>query len=117
MCDLCTRFKKGHWQVVRGANDVVLDHVTARDARALVRELLQLGETTVSARSCPPNYFLSGAEALRALPCQMFVRCERHADGATAHPVLGVVPACRRCATTLEAPFIDVVLTAEVSAD
>lgn len=117
MCDLCVRFRRGRWQVVRAADEVLLDQVTAKDARGMVRELRQIGESHVSARRCPPRYLVTGVEALRALPCQLFARCDRHADGATSHAVLGVVPACRRCASALRVPFIDASLTVEVSAE
>jgi hypothetical protein len=116
MCDLCVRFRRGCWQIVRADDDVLLDQVTAKEARAMVRELKQIGESRVSARRCPTRYLVNGPEALRVLPCQMFARCDHHADGATSHPVLGVVPACRRCATTLGVPFIDALLTVEVYA-
>jgi hypothetical protein len=33
--------------------------------------------------------------------CQAFARCENAAEGAYAHPILGAVLSCRRCAEVL----------------
>lgn len=34
--------------------------------------------------------------------CEWFALCENEADGVVAHPILGLVPTCRRCATRLD---------------
>lgn len=34
--------------------------------------------------------------------CQWFLKCENTATGTVAHPVLGPVPTCRRCADLLD---------------
>lgn len=39
--------------------------------------------------------------------CQWFVRCDHRAAGLVAHPVLGVVPTCTRCAERMDLTFIE----------
>ena len=34
--------------------------------------------------------------------CEWFARCTEEADGIVAHPVLGAVPTCKRCASYLD---------------
>lgn len=33
--------------------------------------------------------------------CQWFALCDHRADGVVAHPILGAVPTCQRCADML----------------
>lgn len=35
------------------------------------------------------------------VPCQWFAACNRHATQTQPHPILGAVPVCTSCATTL----------------
>lgn len=39
--------------------------------------------------------------------CEWFALCTRPADGVVAHPILGMVPCCRRCATNMEQELLD----------
>lgn len=34
--------------------------------------------------------------------CEWFALCDRPADGVVAHPILGSVPTCTRCAEKLD---------------
>lgn len=38
-------------------------------------------------------------EAMYLLLCEWFTMCDNYAAGAVAHPTLGMVPTCERCAT------------------
>ena len=38
-------------------------------------------------------------ERMYLLLCEWYPNCDNYADGAVAHPVLGMVPTCERCAT------------------
>lgn len=37
--------------------------------------------------------------------CQWFALCDHDAAGAVAHPILGLVPCCQRCADALGLEF------------
>lgn len=39
--------------------------------------------------------------------CEWFVLCDNRAVGTVAHPVLGSVPTCQRCADKLDLVFED----------
>ena len=38
-------------------------------------------------------------------PCEWFALCDRVADGLRAHPILGAVPVCERCAGVVGEPI------------
>lgn len=41
------------------------------------------------------------------ITCQWFARCDHRAAGEVAHPVLGSVPTCTRCADRMDLTFIE----------
>ena len=38
--------------------------------------------------------------------CEQFLLCVNPAEGVTAHPILGLVPSCARCADKLDQPLL-----------
>jgi len=48
--------------------------------------------------------------------CAWFAMCDRPADGAVSHPILGWVPTCRRCATSLDLDLVEGTFEEEASA-
>lgn len=48
--------------------------------------------------------------------CEMFALCTNEAEGDTAHPILGRVPSCARCAEKLGKNFFPEVDSSEQKA-
>lgn len=50
-----------------------------------------------------PQFRLDRAEMI----CEWFARCTNPAAGTVAHPILGAVPCCTRCANKLDLTFME----------
>lgn len=70
------RNPEGGWDL----GDVEHGHDTLDDARFVARERAEV-------------------EEMYLLLCEWYLNCDNYAAGAVAHPILGAVPTCERCAT------------------
>ncbi len=68
-----------------------------------LEHLMSYGDGSEHEQPCGGQGDILGEWVFEAPTCQWFALCDNQATGTLAHPILGEVPICDRCAAKVEA--------------